>query len=251
MMCIQWTSGRVRPTWWALVAAQTGLLFVLLGALGAQATTPCDQGSGGPYHSVPGDGAVDVPINARVAVWYALATPDEVPVRLIETATGTAVSVTVETVEDSGGVTLFHPVEGLAAHTAYTVEFTHASGEVLAFSSFETGGCEDTTAPAAPKVTGVEQGTTEFEGGEADWVHGHLSISDPDIYHRVEIAKDASFADAEVVTVRSNNGQVSLSSDSCVGEVMTHPHDVNAMRVVAIDMAGNESVRSNTATRLF
>ena len=84
----------------------------------------------GPYASVPKDGSAEVPLNARVAVWYSFSTPDELPLHLINNATGEEVPTSTSDIEDSGGVFLLVPDSPLDTDTSYSVTVTRGVSTV-------------------------------------------------------------------------------------------------------------------------
>ena len=211
--------------------------FAALSTTAAFAYVPCAPG---PQGSIPVDGSVDVPTNTQLAVWYVSDTPDTSPLRLIETETGEEVSVWIESVDDAGGLFLFHPDIPLQAQTSYTLE----GSEFRPFASFETGLGTDTTPPEPSQITCAEHGTTENEGGIFDWISGQLAVTESEVYHRVEWSTDKHFSPLEVATLQTHHRQAKWSTESC-GVMETHPHDLKFMRVIAIDLAGNESSQSN------
>lgn len=220
--------------------------FSVLFALGCLAPASASALScvSGPYFSVPAADSVDVPTNVKLALWYADQNPDDVPVRLIESGTDEEMDLTIVPIGDSGGGYSFIPETSLKPGTSYSLEISYGNDTYSKYIEFETGETADELAPASPNLLSIETGQQDTEWGNTDWVRTDVGESAEEVYYRVEVADNASFANSETSTVYYYGERVSVGKGLCERTLTMDATDVQFVRMTAIDRAGNESVVS-------
>ena len=204
----------------------------------------------GPYASVPKDGSSEVPLNARVAVWYSFSTPDELPLHLINNATGEEVPTSTSDIEDSGGVFLLVPDSPLDTDTSYSVTVTR--GDTLAsegtqVTQFTTGSQIDEDSPSQPIISAVSKSEDNTDWGPTDSVNATVKGANEVVYYRMEVADNEDFIQSESSTMYAWDGIISVGHGLCTTTLTREAMSVKQVRLIAIDLAGNESIVSESA----
>ncbi len=204
----------------------------------------------------PANGAVDVPIDAKLIVRFAIA--DSIIVSLRD-ASGAGVALTTDIRRPYGlydGVTVFAtPAAPLAANTTYTVT-AHRTDAMETITSFRTGSATDQVPPSFGGITAFAPETMEYpiviNGGFC--IATCISASDG---HLSRIGIDAASVPADVVHLalllrRADDTHVEeiplslappfdLTSDVCLPHARLEAGVDYCARVVAYDVAGNRA----------
>lgn len=202
---------------------------------GAWATT-C---ASGPYASAPGDGASAVPINAQIVIWSTYSQFDASSVQIVATS-GEVIETDFEAIQDNGQAFKLSPLSVLEANSEYVIEVSDGNDDWV-FSTFETGADEDTTAPDMPTMAALTKGEDTNWFQPFSWITVEVDPADEAVYYRVESSADDTFDRSEFATVLAGNEGVVVTTGPCGDTLAMDADDVGNVRLVAIDLAGNES----------
>ena len=207
----------------------------------------------GPIASLPENGMTDVPVNAQIAVWYSLSTPDDTPLFIVNQASGDVVASTTTPIEGSGDAFLFVPHEDLPANTSFyltrEVERT-LTGEYPPFATFTTGEQVDELPPGQPDIMDLaKQDNKRGPWGDTDNITARVSQPGEAVYYRMELADNADFIDSEISTIYGTaNDTIRVGSGPCEHTLDRDASSVKHVRITAIDLAGNESEYSESSS---
>lgn len=204
----------------------------------------------GPYFNLPEDGATAVPLNAQLSIWHSSFGGDDPMLRLVEKDTGIERALSVSKVEDSGGLIHFVPDELLSANTSYSVEMVRTGVESHSYFNFETGDAVDEEAPTVPLLNEVTlRENNDGQWGQTDSVSVEVSQADEVVYYQFEVADNAEFGGSEFssIFVMDDGVTAMIGHDLCVTTLQRDAMDVDYVRLVAIDLAGNKSAVSEFA----
>ena len=204
----------------------------------------------GPYFNLPEDGATAVPLNAQLSVWRSSFGGDEPMLRLVEQASGVELSLSMSLVDDSGGLLHFVPEENLSANTVYLVERVFENRDPEPYFQFETDDSVDEEAPASPIIQEVTvREDKDGHWGPTDSVNVVFEHPSDIVFYQFEMADNASFENAELSSIFATNDGTSahVGHDLCVDTLRRDAMDVEYVRLVAIDLAGNRSAVSEYA----
>jgi MYXO-CTERM domain-containing protein len=211
----------------------------------------CSCSLGGLSLSQPADGATAVPINAEIKLHvdrmlpsdtFSLTGPDGEPVPF---------NSRLENPE----YVRIRPLEDLAPHSRFTLTFTGVDPHQPAEKKieFETGATRDEGAPFNGPLPTFhrkdERGDPfflsscePFVGYEVNLPEGSDDVSAPeDVWYHLYVGRDPDSIDLTRVTALLFPGEYWLGRSTCYDSPWPSDDDPPALRLAAVDLAGNEA----------